>query len=126
MPNSNFKVVIPYSVVDLLDLAAKVYKKHLQMGNTSPLETMKSNRWDSNGPAIEKAMALQKQAEELKRQMESVYSQRDLLVASVRESVRASRDVLLGISRDNPKELGEWGYEVNDSKRKNRKSKDNE
>ena len=33
--------------------------------------------------------------------------------AKRKESVRASRDLLLGIYRDNPRVLGDWGYEVN-------------
>jgi hypothetical protein len=115
MANSNFRVVIPSSAGELLSLASSVYKKHQELGATSPLSSMQSNKWETNGPTVATALGYQEQAEELKRQAEKLYKQRNLLLNPIKESVRASRDILLGIYRDNPKELGEWGYEVNSS-----------
>ena len=113
MANSNFRVVIPASPSELIDLANKVYKKHQDLGAASPLGSLQSNKWETNGPKIAEALLLHNQAEELKRQSENLNKQRDLLLVDVKESVKASRDVLLGIYRENPRELGEWGFEVN-------------
>jgi|APHig6443717497_1056834.scaffolds.fasta_scaffold26228_4 hypothetical protein len=113
MANSNFRVVIPASPSELIDLANKVYKKHQDLGAASPLSTLQSNKWETNGPNVATALGYQEQAEELKRQAENLYKQRDLLLAPIKESIRSSRDVLLGIYRENPRELGEWGFEVN-------------
>jgi hypothetical protein len=115
MANSNFRVVIPSSPGELLSLASNVYKKHQELGARSPLSSMQSNQWETNGPNVVTALGFQEQAEELKRQAEKLYKQRDLLLDPIKESVRASRDVLLGIYRDNPRVLGDWGYEVNSS-----------
>jgi hypothetical protein len=66
-------------------------------------------------------LTLHQQAEDYKRQAEEAYRKRDLLLAEIAESVKASRDLLLGVYRDNPKILGEWGFEVNDSVRATKK-----
>jgi hypothetical protein len=57
-------------------------------------------------------------AKRKRTQAENLYKQRDLLLIPIKESIRSSRDVLLGIYRENPRELGEWGFEVNSSVRK--------
>jgi hypothetical protein len=40
-----------------------------------------------------------------------------LLLGEITESIKASRDLLLGVYRDIPKTLGEYGFEVDDSAR---------
>jgi hypothetical protein len=60
------------------------------------------------------AYSLHLRAEELRRQMELTYRERDLLVKPIKEAVMASRDLLLGAYRANPKKLGDWGFEVSD------------
>jgi len=115
MANPTFRVVIPSSAKPLIDLAGKVYNKHQADGEQSPLRSIRSNNWEENGPKVEEAFNLHNQAEELKRQAENLNKQRDMLLEGIKQSVKASRDVLLGIYRDNPNELGQWGYEVNSS-----------
>ena len=115
MANPNYRIVIPTSAKSLISLAESVYKKHQAVGAQSPLSSLVKNSWETNGPKIAEALLLHNQAEELKRQSENLNKQRDLLLAEVKESVKASRDVLLGIYRENPRELGEWGFEVNSS-----------
>lgn len=117
MANSNYRVIIPKNAEELLDLAAKVYKKHTDLETTSPLNAMVSHNWNTNGPNVNACLQLHKQAEELKRQAEETYRQRDLLLAGITESVKASRDLLLGVYRETPKSLGEFGFEVDDSAR---------
>jgi hypothetical protein len=117
MANSTYRVTIPKNAEELLDLAASVYKKHTDLGAASPLNSMVSHKWADNGPNVASCLALHKQAEELKRQAEETYRQRDLLLGEITESVKASRDLLLGVYRETPKTLGEYGFEVDDSVR---------
>jgi hypothetical protein len=115
MGNPMIRVDIPKNAEELLDLAAQVYKKHLELGPSSPLNSMVSHKWLDNGPQVLPCLELHKKAEELNRQAEEAYRQRDLVLNEIKESVLASRDVLLGVYRETPKVLGEYGFEVNDS-----------
>ena len=115
MANPNYRIIIPTSAKPLIDLAENVYKKHQTDGEQSPLKMLRSNTWETNGAKVAQALELHIQAEELKRQSENLNKQRDLLLADIKESVKGSRDVLQGIFRDNPRELGKWGFEVNSS-----------
>ena len=121
MANSLYRVVIPNNAEELLDLATNVYNKHNELGATSPLNAMVSHKWTDNGPKVATCLTLHKQAEELKRQAEETYRQRDLLLAGITESVKASRDVLLGVYRETPKTLGEYGFQVDDTARASKK-----
>jgi len=121
MSNSSYRVNIPKNAEELLDLAAKVYQKHIDLADASPLNAMVSHKWSDNGPNVAACLQLHKQAEELKRQAEEAYRQRDLMLVEITESVKASRDLLLGVYRDTPKTLGEYGFEVDDSARAARK-----
>ena len=121
MANSSYRVSIPKNTEEFLDLATKVYKKHTELAAASPLSAMVSHKWTDNGPNVAACIQLHKQAEELKRQAEETYRQRDLLLNGITESVKASRDLLLGVYRETPKALGEYGFEVNDSVRASKK-----
>lgn len=117
MANSSYRVNIPKNTEELLDLATKVYQKHTDLATASPLSAMVSHKWSDNGPNVAPCLQLHKKAEELKRQAEETYRQRDLLLSGITESVKASRDLLLGVYRETPKALGEYGFEVDDSVR---------
>ena len=121
MANSLYRVVIPNNAEELLDLATNVYNKHNELGAASPLNAMVSHKWTDHGPQVATCLTLHKQAEELKRQAEETYRQRDLLLAGITESVKASRDVLLGVYRETPKTLGEYGFQVDDTARASKK-----
>lgn len=115
MGNPSIRVTIPTNAEELLDLAAQVVKKHTELGVASPLNTLVSHTWAVNGPKVVTSLDLHKQAEEFSRQAEEAYRQRDLLMGDIKESVLASRDLLLGVYRETPRTLGEYGFEVNDS-----------
>lgn len=117
MANSNYRVAIPKNAEELLDLAGNVLKKHTELATASPLNSMVSHSWTDNGPKVATCQDLHKQAEEFARQAEEAYRQRDLLLGEVKESVLASRDLLLGVYRETPKKLGEFGFEVDDTVR---------
>lgn len=117
MANTNYRVNIPKNAEELLDLAATVYQKHTDLAGASPLNAMVSHNWTNNGPNVAPCLQLHKQAEDLKRQAEEAYRRRDLMLTEITESVKASRDILLGVYRETPKTLGEFGFEVDDSAR---------
>ena len=121
MGKLNYRIVIPTSASGLLKLAEDVYKKHQADADKSPLKAMQNHSWETNGPKISEALQLHVQAEELRKQAENLNKKRDLLLNVVKESVKGSRDILMGIYRENPKELGNWGYEVNASVSKSKK-----
>ena len=87
MANSTYRVNIPKNTEELLDLATQVYKRHTYLAATSPLNAMVSHKWADNGPNVEPCLLLHKKAEELKRQAEEAYRQRDLLLGEITESV---------------------------------------
>ena len=114
---ANHTVVIPRNPKNRLELAGRVFAKHQTDGAGSPLSTLQENTWTDNGPRAIQALSLHNQAEALVAQAEALYRQRDVLLAPVDQTLRSSRDLLLGIHRSNPKRLGDWGFEVNDARR---------
>lgn len=123
MAASRPRVVISRNAEESLDLASKILKKHTSMGASSPLNSMQNHTWAVNGPQVATALTLHQQAEEYKRLAEETYRKRDLIMEEITESLKSSRDILLGVYRDNSKILGEWGFEVNDTRKKTEKKK---
>lgn len=121
MANSMFRVNIPKNAKELLDLAATIFKKHTDLGSTSPLNAMVSHNWSDNGSKIAVCLEKHQLAETLAKQAEEAYRDRDLLLSEITESVKASRDILIGVYRETPKTLGEFGFEVNDTARVTKK-----
>jgi hypothetical protein len=109
------RVSVPKNVQDLLELAGKIYEKHLADGAGSPLNALQDNNWTVEGPKI--AFSLQKhfEAEELRRKMELAYSERDANMEGIGDVVSASRDMLKSIFYSNPKKLGDWGFDTAES-----------
>ena len=121
MSNPNYRVEIPINPKELIDLAALVYNKHTELGPDSPLNALESHKWSDHGPKVAEAAQLHKQAEELKRQSEEATSKCNLLLGGIGETVKASRDLLQGVYRENPRTLGQFGFNVSESVRKNTK-----
>lgn len=108
------RVTIPRNPKERLELAGRVFAKHQADGAGSPLSALQENNWTTHGPNVAEALTLHNQAEDLSRQIEELYRQRDVLLEPITEAVKSSRDLLLGIHRTNPKRLGDWGFEVAD------------
>lgn len=115
MPNNKPRVNIPTNPALELELGTRIYAKHLADGQTSLLKNLQSHNWDTNGPEVANAMNLHEQAEDLQRQANLMYRKRDLLLEEIDQSIKSSRDLLLGVYHDNPKELNQWGFDVSDS-----------
>lgn len=109
---------MPGNPTDELKLMATVYQKHQELGAASPLQYIEELDWAGEGPKIAPTQALQQQIEELEKQLESLYRQRDLTLGPLRKLLKASRDIIMGIFRVNPKKAGEvWGLTVDDTPR---------
>lgn len=115
MPNPKVRVDIPANASDRLNLAGRIYARHTSDGASSLLNSLQSHKWETNGPEVTNALSLHQQAEEFQRQANLAYRKRDLLLDEITESVKSSRDLLLGVFHDNPKELSQWGFDVSDS-----------
>lgn len=123
MARSNFRVVIPANAEKQLDLAELVVAKHAADGVASPLNVLVDNSWNDNSPKVATARAMQTEITQLEKDLERKYKERNLLLAPVMNSVKASRDTLVGVYNSNPKKLGDWGFVVNDTPQA--KKKDN-
>ena len=115
MARTTGRITISQNVEEMLSLASKVYQKHVEAGEASPLKDLDGISWSVVGPTIEQAFARQKEAEDFKSQMEKAYRERDLYTPAIREAVVASRNLLKALNQKNPKRLTEWGFEVHDS-----------
>jgi hypothetical protein len=109
------RVIIPTNPAEVLDLAKKVSDKHIADAASSPLNALVDNKWSLTQPFVAPAIAKHKEAEDYKKKMEEAYRERDKHIDEIIESVKSSRDVLVGINKKNPKVLGQWGFVVNDT-----------
>ncbi len=117
------RVIIPKTTEKLMALADKVYAKHTADGASSPLNVLKDTDWNTNGSKLIAAKALHDQAKDMEKQLEKIYQNRDALLRPVDQTVRASAKLLNGIYRNSPRNLGDWGFEVNDTPAKKKDSK---
>ncbi|OYU64690.1 MAG: hypothetical protein CFE22_17440 [Cytophagaceae bacterium BCCC1] len=109
------RVGIPINVQEILELAEIIKNKHLTDGQLSPLNSLTEHNWSTMGPRLEVCVQHHLKAEELRRQMELAYRERDAMLKPISETVKASRDLLMGVYRSSPKKLGEWGFMVSDN-----------
>ena len=109
------RVQISKNAEKLLHLADLVAKKHLELGETSPLKVL---NWDKQVESVKTALDLHKQAKEYQRLAEQAHEKRDKLVAPLDDLVKQTRDLLKALYRTEPKKLGEFGFVVDESPKK--------
>ena len=123
MAKSKFRVVIPENPEKLLVLMKLVLEKHLQDGIDSPLNALVMDEYQSK---VEAADGDQTLGSSLKKEGEKVIQSRNLNlgVAKGQKSntigtglfhLKSIRDLLLGVYKGREKELGKWGFVVDDS-----------
>ena len=115
MPAKKGSVAIKRNPEELIKLGGSIYAKHQLDGVASPLKSLVDNNWDVTGPKIATCLKNHNTAEELKRQMEIAYQERDKVLAEVEAIVRNSAALLKSIYRNSPKKLGDWGYDINET-----------
>ena len=109
------RVVLSKNPKENLDLAQKVYDKHVALGADSPLRLLEDVDWGVSGPKIATASTANTQAEFHKGEMEKEYAKRDLLLPEVVNALKASIKLLKASYGGNPKKLTDWGILVDDS-----------
>lgn len=109
------RVEIPRNINELLVLANKVNTKHNIDGSASILNNMVDQNWNTIASKLQQCELFHNQAETLKSQMEMIYRQRDALLPEINSIVKDTRSFLKGVYSKNPKKLGEWGYQIDDT-----------
>ena len=109
------RVVIPSNSKEALDTAAKIYAKHLADGAASPLNALADFNWVVVGPTVATALADHEGAVDFSAKAEKLYRQRDTALVDINGIVRSSAAVLKGIYAKNPKKLGDWGLQIDDT-----------
>jgi hypothetical protein len=113
MPNPKVRVDIPSDPTAKIALLKKVKAKHDQLAADSPLRGLK---WETTiAPALARADTADQLSDELGRKREKATGERDVEMPTVTEALRSIRDVLLGLNRDNPDALGDFGFDVSDA-----------
>lgn len=115
MPIKRGSITIKRSPGLLIKLGGEIYSKHQSDGAASPLRSLVDNNWEVTGPKIATCLQNHQKADELKRQMELAYQERDKVLGEIEEIVRNSAALLKGIYRNTPKKLTDWGFEVNET-----------
>jgi hypothetical protein len=110
------RIVIPTNAAELLNLAKKIYEKHVADGADSPLNAMQDFNWAVDGPKVAPCQQNNADAEVAAKKAEQLYRQRDQDLPFIKAIVQNSASVLKGIYAKNPKVLGDYGFVVDDSK----------
>ena len=92
-----------------------MYAKHLADGAASLLLSLDGVDWAITGPKIASTETHNDTAEELSRKAEEEYRLRDAGMAEITDALRASKNILKGKFTKNPKALGDWGFQVDDT-----------
>jgi hypothetical protein len=123
MAKTSGRIAISRNLGQMLDLAVKVYGKHVADGNASQLKVLEGDPWTKVGPTIAPALAKHNEAEALKGKMEAAYRERDLLTPAIDAALKSSRNLLKALNTSNPKRLAEWGFDVDDTAKAPKKPK---
>jgi hypothetical protein len=112
------RVKIDNNAESILNLANLVAQKHKELGDNSPLKQLD---WNVQAENVTKALELHKQAKEYQRLAEQAHEQRNTLLTVIDDLVKQSRDLLKALYRNEPKKLGEFGFNVDDTPKKKAK-----
>lgn len=115
MARTKGRVVLTTNAKENLQLAQKIYAKHVELGAESPLKFLEDIDWDATGPKIDTTLANHDKAESLKAESEKMYAERDKTMPEVVEALKQSIAILKASFGKNPKKLADWGVNVDDS-----------
>jgi hypothetical protein len=117
------RIVISRNIPENLALAQKIYDKHVADGNDSALNNLEDTDWSTAGPGIAICLQLCQKADDLKRQLDELYRERDNAYKPIADAIQTSKLYLKGRFAKNPKKLGEWGFNVDDTPRVRKQNK---
>lgn len=108
------RIKIPKKFLEQEKLFRDVHAKHVAEGAASPL-----HRFDVAGVTakISEARTFHNEAEEKSKQAEAAYENRNNRVTPSVKELRRWAQLLKQVYKNNPHELGNWGFEVDDSPR---------
>ena len=109
------RVVLSKNPKDNLELAEKIYKKHLELGADSPLNILEDVDWAITGGKIEPTLSNHTKAEFLKAESEKNYAERDKNMPEIVTALKQSIALLKASFGANPKKLSDWGVNIDDS-----------
>ena len=115
------RIVLSKNPKENLDLAKIIFAKHASLGATSPLAQLDGIDLNAANVQVGSSIALHEAAENFKRQIEESYRQRDAQLEPIVNALKKSIALLKATYATNPKKLGEWGINVDDSKSTNKK-----
>ena len=113
MPNNKFSVGIPSDPSEAIQLLSSIKAKHATLGASSPLAGLK---WAEIDPALTVAAEQDALSDEFHSKAEKATGARDAKMPAITETIRAVRDVLMGLNRENPDALGDYGFKVADAR----------
>lgn len=105
------KIKIPRKTNDLLRLAGLIHTKHNELGDTSPLLSIDWNELESK---VTLAQEKHDEAEQLRKSAENLREERDNLTDEIMVGVRNTRDLLKVKYGNDTRQLGEFGFIVDD------------
>jgi hypothetical protein len=117
------RIDLSFRPKDNLELLQRILDKHTELGDASPLKQIVGIDLRSAKDKTPEALTAHLTAEHHKKQMELQYAQRDALMVELKHTLRKTIALLKATYAGNPKTLGEWGVEVNDTVRKPRAKK---
>jgi hypothetical protein len=106
------RIVIPENFLELEKLVKDINEKHVAEGAASPLA-----RFDVAGTLADSTTArgFHDNGKKAEKQAEDFFEKRDNLMNPVTKTVRQFAQFLKQIYKDNPRELGNWGFVVDES-----------
>lgn len=112
MAKSSFRVPLPTDPSESIALLKKVKVEHDSLGASSPLAGMK---WTSIASALAAADQQDGLSDTLRKDAEKATEARDAQMPIVVQALRSARDVLIGLNPTNPRVLGDYSFNVDDT-----------
>lgn len=108
-----FDCTICVEIPAVIELAQDIADKDAELGVASPLASLNLSELLGEEGALKMAKDHHQNAKRLEKEVEKEYEQRDKFVDLLQKLIRRSRDILKGVHADEPKKLGDFGFEVN-------------
>jgi hypothetical protein len=115
MARTKGRVVLTQNPKEHLDLAKKIYNKHVALGAASPLLLLEDVDWAVTGVKIDPTITAHTDAEFHKGEMEKNYVKRDQQLPEISKALKQSINLLKATYGTNPKKLTDWGVSVDDA-----------
>lgn len=116
------RINIPKQPTALIALCQAIAGGHKQEGKESPLNILE---WEEINPLIQEAKEVDEKVNQLYVELDKYLERRRSLIenpAGLSDFVRRSRDILIGIYRNETAKLGDYGFELAGARPKKEKA----